>query len=60
MDTLKNSKRIVVKIGSALLVQGGEVRQKWLSELASDVADLRNRGIDVVLVSSGSIAPSSW
>ncbi len=56
METLSSAKRIVVKIGSALLVENGRLRKSWLDGLAQDVADLRARGIDVVLVSSGSIA----
>lgn len=52
------AKRIVVKIGSALLVDrdSGALRESWLRTLADDVADLRAGGADVVLVSSGSIA----
>ena len=47
----------MVKIGSALLVgAGGKVRQSWLQALAEDVAALRDRGIEVILVSSGAIA----
>jgi glutamate 5-kinase len=55
---LKNARRVVIKIGSALLVdkQTGALRNDWLDGLAEDVAMLRNRGLDVVLVSSGSIA----
>ena len=55
MDTVK---RIVVKIGSALLVdrESGALRDAWLKSLAHDVADLRAGGTDVVIVSSGSIA----
>lgn len=56
MATLKTAKRIVVKIGSALLVSGGDVRATWLASLAEDVAAARARGQDVILVSSGSIA----
>ncbi len=56
MATLKSAKRIVVKIGSALLVEDGKLRSKWLKTLAEDVAALRAGGADVVLVSSGSIA----
>lgn len=56
MATLSTAKRIVVKIGSALLVSGGEVRGAWLASLAQDVAKVRARGQDVILVSSGSIA----
>ena len=55
---LKAARRIVVKIGSALLVsvETGRLRYDWLEGLAADVADLRQRGQDVILVSSGSIA----
>ena len=56
-DLIIASKRIVVKIGSTLLVEpGGGLREEWLSALASDVARLKKRGQDVVIVSSGSIA----
>jgi len=58
MATLTDAKRVVVKIGSALLVDrtSGALRQDWLTSLAEDVAALKARGVDVVLVSSGSIA----
>lgn len=56
MAALKHARRIVVKIGSALLVEGGALRSAWLASLAADVAALRKRGQDVILVSSGSIA----
>jgi glutamate 5-kinase len=56
--TLSQARRIVVKIGSALLVDRdtGALRSDWLASLAADVAHLKARGADVVLVSSGSIA----
>ncbi len=51
------AKRLVVKIGSALLVDRETgLKQAWLSALALDVAEAKARGTDVVLVSSGSIA----
>lgn len=58
MATLTKARRIVVKIGSALLVDKttGELRSDWLVTLASDVQYLKSLGADVVLVSSGSIA----
>ncbi len=58
MAALSEARRIVVKIGSALLVdaQTGALRADWLASLAADVGRLKNRGADVVLVSSGSIA----
>ena len=51
------AKRLVVKIGSALLVdEDGEIRRAWLDALADDVARCRARGQEVILVSSGAIA----
>jgi glutamate 5-kinase len=54
--TLSLAKRVVVKIGSALLVENGALRAGWLTGLAEDVAMLKAGGADVILVSSGSIA----
>lgn len=57
MSTLSSYSRLVVKIGSALLVDpAGGVRTDWLDALADDVAALHARGVEVVLVSSGAIA----
>lgn len=55
---IDSAKRIVIKIGSALLVdtQSGKLRENWLKALAKDVAALKAAGKDVILVSSGSIA----
>lgn len=50
-------KRIVIKIGSALLVDSETgLRQEWLNALCSDIADLRQAGSEVLIVSSGAIA----
>jgi glutamate 5-kinase len=55
--TLTKARRLVVKIGSALLVDRATgLKTGWLQALALDVADARGRGTDVILVSSGSIA----
>jgi glutamate 5-kinase len=56
--SLDQAKRLVVKIGSALLVDDatGEIRRAWLDGLADDVAALRARGVEVLIVSSGAIA----
>jgi len=56
--TLSDAKRLVIKIGSALLVDrdSGQLRADWLRGLAQDVAWLRGQDKDVILVSSGSIA----
>jgi glutamate 5-kinase len=52
------AKRIVIKIGSALLVDRttGRLRATWLNSLADDVAALIASGKEVILVSSGAIA----
>lgn len=54
--SLAQARRLVVKIGSALLVGPDGLRGDWLRGLCDDVAAWRARGCDVVLVSSGSIA----
>lgn len=55
---LEDFRRVVVKVGSALLVDRarGRLRHAWLAALAEDIADLHGRGVDVVVVSSGAIA----
>jgi len=56
MASLGDAKRLVVKVGSSLLVRDGRLREGWLGDLALDIADLKSAGTDVILVSSGSIA----
>ena len=54
---VRHAKRLVVKIGSALLVDRARgLKVDWLAALALDVVEAKARGCDVVLVSSGSIA----
>src|SRR6266853_422185 len=55
---LTQARRIVVKVGSALLVDGdtGRVNRAWLETLVEDLLRLRKRGQRVMLVSSGAIA----
>ena len=47
---------IVLKIGSALLVDRENLRKTWLESMADDLQQLRDRGKRIVLVSSGAIA----
>jgi len=56
--SLKNFRRIVVKVGSSLLIDSnaGEVRTSWLAALAADLAKLHGEGRELLIVSSGSIA----
>ncbi len=63
LPDIRRARRLVIKIGSALLVdsrtgdrEAGSLRQAWLKALAEDVAAAKARGSDVILVSSGSIA----
>jgi glutamate 5-kinase len=57
MTALTSSRRLVVKIGSSILVDEakGQIRRDWLEALSDDVARLRKKGCEVVLVSSGAI-----
>ncbi len=57
-NPLAVARRVVVKIGSALLVddETGMLRDDWLHTLVADIAALRRRGVDVVVVSSGAMA----
>ena len=57
-DLIKNSKRVVIKIGSALLIDSktGKLQKNWLESLAFDIHNLINSGVEVIIVSSGSIA----
>ena len=55
---LETARRLVIKVGSALLVdeEKGDIRRAWLDALADDIARLKKRGVEVLLVSSGAIA----
>ena len=55
---LANARRVVIKIGSALLVEpeSGALHRTWLNALTDDVAALVRRGVEVMIVSSGAIA----
>ena len=57
-DPLASARRLVVKVGSSLLVDQakGAVAHDWLAGLAADIAALRGTGVDVVVVSSGAAA----
>ena len=54
---LKNSKKIVIKIGSSLLIdKSKKIRQRWLTKFSKDIKELINENKKVILVSSGAIA----
>jgi glutamate 5-kinase len=53
-----SAKRLVVKIGSSLLVDSasGALKAKWLGSLCDDIAELKAQGKEIIVVSSGAIA----
>ena len=58
--SLKNSKIIVIKIGSSLLVdKNKKIRKRWLVSFAKDIKDLKNKNKKIIIVSSGAIALGS-
>ncbi len=58
LPRLADAQRLVVKIGSALIVDPDEAgpRRGWLDGMAADIAALHGRGVEVIVVSSGAIA----
>ena len=54
---LNNSKIIVIKIGSSLLINNEKkIRNKWLFEFSRDIKNLLNKNKKIIIVSSGAIA----
>ena len=55
---VSSARRLVIKIGSALLVDqaAGKLKRAWLASLGDDIAAAKARGAEVVIVSSGAIA----
>lgn len=56
-NPFKDTQRTVIKIGSALLINAvnGTLRKDWLESVAADIAAVKSRGVEVVIVSSGAI-----
>ncbi|HFK4996110.1 TPA: glutamate 5-kinase, partial [Listeria monocytogenes] len=55
-ESLKNSKRLVIKVGTSTLMYGnGHINLRTIEKLAMVLSDLRNEGKEVILVSSGAI-----
>jgi glutamate 5-kinase len=57
-ERLASARRMVIKVGSSILIDShtGRVDETWLNTFASDVARVRERGQQLVLVSSGAVA----
>jgi glutamate 5-kinase len=59
-QALSNYRRLVVKVGSSLLVDDqGRLNRRWLKTLAADIAELQGAGHELLIVSSGAIAIGS-
>uniref|UniRef100_UPI000472C4EE glutamate 5-kinase n=1 Tax=Komagataeibacter kakiaceti TaxID=943261 RepID=UPI000472C4EE len=58
LPSLRDARRVVIKIGSALIVDPALAapRQAWLDSVSQDIAALREQGTEVVVVSSGAVA----
>jgi glutamate 5-kinase len=56
---VSRARRIVVKVGSAVLTDDGQLRNRAFGDIARQIAVLRDEGREVVLVSSGAIAIGS-
>ncbi len=53
---LKNSKKIVIKIGSSLLIKNNKINKLWVKKLAEDISLLSKKGAHIIIVTSGAIA----
>ena len=58
MNSLATARRVVVKVGSSLLVdeRTGSADRAWLAAFAADAARMRARGQQILIVSSGAVA----
>ena len=50
------SKRIVIKIGSSLLIKNNNINTTWVNKLSEDISKLSKKKIDIIIVTSGAIA----
>jgi len=56
--SLSSYKRIIVKVGSSLLTEDntGALNHNWLAALAKDIAHYKEKGAQIIIVSSGAVA----
>lgn len=53
---IRSARRIAVKVGSSLLVDGDGLRERWIQSLGDDLGELRRASKELLLVSSGAVA----
>ncbi len=53
---LNKSKRIVIKIGSSLLIKSNKININWVNKLSEDIIKLSKKKIEIIIVTSGAIA----
>lgn len=58
-DLLQGIRRVVVKVGTSIITERGEISSEKMSRLISDIISVLKRGIEVVIVSSGAISAGS-
>jgi glutamate 5-kinase len=58
LAAVQHARRIILKFGSSLITDAatGQARQAWLASVAEDVAELRQKGVEVLIVTSGAVA----
>ena len=58
LDSVNNAKRVVLKVGSALIVdpKTGSIKESWVKSLVKDILFLLNKNKEILIVSSGAIA----
>jgi len=55
-ERFKNIRKVVVKVGTSVLTSGDDLDIGYIQRLAGEIAELRRRGTDIILVSSGAIS----
>jgi glutamate 5-kinase len=58
LTALQKARRVILKFGSSLITDtaSGQARLAWLDSVAEDIADLRQKGVEVIIVTSGAVA----
>ena len=56
MKSIEKSKRIVIKIGSSLLIFKNKFNSIWLESLAEDIIFLNKKKIEIIVVASGAVS----